>query len=53
MKVGIIPSKKFLKDDQFDEAEFQECREKQLANLLASDVQENEREWLNYDFEES
>jgi len=51
---GTLPKREFIKENnQFDEDEFNEIREKQLASLLANDVMEGDYKWINYDFEES
>jgi hypothetical protein len=38
---------------KFDHSLFSEIREKKLALLLASEVIESEKTWLQYDFEQS
>ena len=53
MQAGTLPRREFIFSGVFDEELFAEIREKKLATLLATEVIENEFEWLNYDFEEA
>ena len=53
MQAGTLPWKDFIIDGEFNDQLFVEIWEKKLANLLATEVMENEEMWLNYDFEES
>lgn len=53
MQAGTLPRKDFIFSNVFDEELFAEIREKKLATLLATEVIENEPQWLNYDFEEA
>lgn len=50
---GTMPQQDFCIGDQFDEEYFSEIREKRLATLLSTEVQESEKKWLKYDFEEA
>mmetsp|Transcript_24437 Transcript_24437/g.21692 ORF Transcript_24437/g.21692 Transcript_24437/m.21692 type:complete len:123 (+) Transcript_24437:17-385(+) len=53
MQAGTLPRKEFIFDKRFDDELFAEIREKKLATLLATEVIEDEPNWLNYDFEEA
>jgi hypothetical protein len=53
MQAGTLPRREFIFSGVFDEELFAEIREKKLATLLATEVIENEYQWLNYDFEEA
>ena len=53
MQAGTLPRREFIFSGVFDEELFAEIREKKLATLLATEVIENEFDWLNYDFEEA
>jgi hypothetical protein len=53
MQAGTLPRQDFVIDNEFNEGLFAEIREKKLANLLATEVMENEEDWLDYDFEEA
>lgn len=53
MQSGTLPRSEFIFGDEFDEELFSEIREKKLATLLATEVIENEQNWLQYEFEEA
>ena len=48
-----MPRKEFFIDNKFDEDLFAEIREKKLATVLATEVMNDEEQWLDYDFEDA